>query len=938
MSDPRSVPTGWVTGFRGENRVLPDHALPPNIAPSALNIDYADGTLKKRPGLRRRHLECLTTGGVLLGDARNGDRYIRLTRTSGLNFGASDAFEYEFTFLFDEKVTPDSSIAGAEFDLINDLTSNTGIKVVMRWNGTAWRLRLYIGQSTPGTDTLDHTTDLEANTVYDVRMQRGTGTGDFGLNVNGVTVTGNYTSGTFVYNSGTYLIMGSDSYDWSPAGLRVVIDDFRVWATLNRSPILDSLYNIKRTLRPEEITEYVDDGNLLGLWRFDSRETNRSFASNAGTLTGAFASVESNDGLVQLSRGLVLGTAKATVTGLSPVYNSDGVESSLLVCTENAIYLLDYATDSIASVHLLDQPSLTRWSFAQHTSYILLSNGESRNLRYSIAGGVRSLSLDAPSSGFTLTVSATGGSFGGAGVVKYLFAYYDSVTGQESYPLNAEKTATLAAGTDKVTISNLPLTDQPGVTSIRIYRTEVGGSTYYRLKTIPYGVGTTYVDTNSGTAGDGTVDLTAPWYKFKGYAEPSLFLLEHNGNVLACNQDGYTTRIRFSEPGTAGDFYFNNFFFAGVGDGDELTGGIVVSGVPVLFKRNSVWVVLGSGPSSYTARKVYDGVGCVHHATIGASQAGVYFQSNDGVYLMPLPVQSGPPVDITENSQRSLFGGLRDDQRRNTFGIFDNVNQRYFTSLTLNGERRVLVYDQRTQAWALWTLEADSFCIARPEGAEPEVIVGFRGYAATLDDNYQNDGSSTTTTTGFDAGVFTVGNSITPDQIDINGVTTTIPATAGGPFQNLGLLLKYPNGTSEWATALYSNDNNIFLQSAVTGVGSPPIPTGTVIHVQPIECSWTTGLQSYDGMIDDEKKWERIRFLFQPGGNATLTATVTGEDRVTESAVTQTFTLDTSRRIERKQLNMRGDEIKVAFTESSANKKFTMAGFQPSYQQREPRP
>lgn len=929
MGESRTLPANWITGFAGENRVAPDHRLPPNISPDALNIDYIDGSLKKRPGLHRRHLTSISTGGVLVSDTRAGNRYLRLTRTADLNFAAGDPFEYELAFLFDEKLEPDASLSGLEFDLIKDTNGNTGVRLCMRWNGTAWRLRAYLGQSAPGFSTVDHTTDLAPHTVYAVRVKKGIRTATaLDIDLNGTTVTGTYAN-NFVYNSGTYLQLGNDTWTFSPGGLRVVIDDFRIW--LNPATDVKRIIDENSCYRAMSDAEVADAGSTLaGYWRFDEEDDSGNYPSDGGTVTGSFVPVENLGQTVERGRALVRGGRASVITGMAPIFD-DNVETGLLICTEDTIYTLTYATDTVASVHLLDKPSLTRWSFARHTNYILMANGESQNLRYDATNGVRQLSFSAPTTAFTATVSATGGTFSGAGVVQYLIAFYDSTTGQESYPATTAVSATLAAGTDKVTLASLPVSNEPGVDSYRFYRTEVGGSRFYLLKTIAYGLSASYIDTDTGTAGDGSLDTNSPWSKYKGHAGPSRFLLEHNGCILACNQDGYSSRVMFSEPGTAGDFYFNNFFWAGLGDGDELTGGIVVGGVPILFKRNSIWVVTGSGPSTYAARPLYQNVGCVHHATIGASQFGVYYQAIDGVYRLPLPLQSGPPVDLTENSQRSLFGSLRDDKRLETFGMFDPIEQRYYTRLTTGSDDRVLVYDQRNEAWALWDLAADSFAIARPDGGAPEILVGHRGYVTELSSSKYNDGLSAEGSTWTSVSISNLGNS-DGTLLEMPTGTTLPHLSSGGPFTNLRVRITYPDGSTEWGTVWYSDDARIYLQTPVTSM-----TTGSSVTFEPIASEWRTGRQTYDNGLDDNKNWQRMRFLFEDGGTATLNAYVTGRND-SATAATQTFTIATNARTARQQLAMRGHEVIFGFTENSADKTYKMAAYQITFQQAEPRP
>lgn len=924
MSESRMLTPGWVTDFRGENRVAPEHLLPASVAPEAINIDYLDGTIKKRPGLHRLHRLPFCTGSMLVSDARDGDRYARLPRSAPLNFGGTDPFEYELAMLFDQKVDPAASPTGLEFFVVDDMDGSdlTGVRLVLRWNGTNWRMRLYVGHSGGARATLDHTTNLSARTPYAVRIKHHPGANDFSLDVNGVVVNGNYGTETFVYNSANYINFGMSTFDFSPNGLRVLIDDFRIWNGDSNLPIIDASTGAWRQMTDAEVAIETGAGDLIAYYRFDEANASGDWESDGGTLTTTIGSV----GDVVRGRALVLGARASVITGMIPVFGT-ATETDLLVCTEDSIYLLNYATGAWTMLHCMDIPSVVRWSFARHSRYILLSNGETPNLRYSTSGGVRRLSFEQPNSGLTATVSATGGSFSGAGIVKYLFSWYDNVSGQESFVYTTPISATLTAGTDKVTLSALPITSQIGVTHYRIYRTAVGGADYYYLTDVPYSLSATYVDDNTPD-----IDTSSIRSPYKGHAEPSLFLLQHLGYVFACNQDGATDRVRYSEPGTVGDFYFANTLRIGEDSGDELTGGVVAGGVPVLFKRNGIFIITGTGPSTFGVRKIADLPGCVHHATIGVSHLGVYYQSNDGVYLLPFPIGGAAPVDITENNQRDLFGAMRDDARREAYGVYDNVEQRYYTGLKIDSVRRSLTYDQRNDAWALWDLDADSFCIARPDGGVAVLLVARNGYVCRLDRTKMNDGV-TGEDNAWTATTFTTTAS-TPSLGYINYPGTLTNKDTGGLLRNLRVKLTYPNGTSEYATVAYSDETRLWFLSAVGGVAGV-IPSGAIVTIEPIAWNWRSPRTSFDGQLDETKSWHRFRAIFAGAGGVTLNAYVQGKDEDDTDAVQHTFDITTAARNWRGDITARGDEVIFGFSGESASAGFELCAFKLEYQERD---
>lgn len=51
----------------------------------------------------------------------------------------------------------------------------------------------------------------------------------------------------------------------------------------------------------------------------------------------------------------------------------------------------------------------------------------------------------------------------------------------------------------------------------------------------------------------------------------------------------------------------------------------------VIFKEESIWVLYGSSPDSFTLRKAVDGVGCMDRDSIVEADGGIYFRSRRGI-------------------------------------------------------------------------------------------------------------------------------------------------------------------------------------------------------------------------------------------------------------------------------------------------------------------
>ena len=146
-------------------------------------------------------------------------------------------------------------------------------------------------------------------------------------------------------------------------------------------------------------------------------------------------------------------------------------------------------------------------------------------------------------------------------------------------------------------------------------------------------------------------------------------------------------------------------------DNSPITGMAPLGEHMVVFKRDSIWMMVGVGenPSTNTAdfrgRKIVDGVGCVSHASIQKIRGRLVFLAEEGVYAFdgtPNIQKLSDRIDTTItsiNTYRTAFAASAHWKTRNCYllsvatrGVMDND--------------KTLVYDYRNDAWWIWDIPA----------------------------------------------------------------------------------------------------------------------------------------------------------------------------------------------------------------------------------------
>lgn len=935
MNDSRTQYPGLIDRFAGENRTLPEHVLPPNVSPEAINIDYRDGTLKPRPGYQRFRRWPLYTGGIRVGDPRNSvNRYASITHGGSMAFAAGTS--WNVVLYFRPKWSSIASGTNQETLLFrqSNLTSQ-GSYLVIRENGSGqYRLRWYIFHNGPGFIAVDSTVNLVSGTDYAVRLEFDAGSAPKRGRIHLWTRTGATLPYALAATDPT-TFPGAESYTASTADIVLGSNSLTYAATSMVESVIDEFGVFRNTAEPFIGNEYHPPllrtgviGDIVLIYSFNDWPNvvkTWGFATSAITLNAT-----------RPGPGLVPGRTNVTTpSAIVPIKTAD-TQDHCLVFVDNDILKMTYADGAFTELTSTPSKTTSRWCSAAFREWTLLSNGEEENFKYHPSSGIRQLSYRAPSGTVpNITAAAGTSSFGATGSYSYLFTFVDSTTGQESQS-GLLVSQSIAGTTEEIRIGTtgvqLPFTRQVGVDTVRIYRRDPSTTTFFALKDLAIGTAS-YTDTNTGTAGDGTLDSLRPLDDAqRGYAEPSVVTFEHNGSIFCCNQSGNRQRIRFSVPGSLGDFPSDYFIYAGRGDGDPITGAVVFNGVPVIFKRNSIWFLTGTGPSTYRAvRMAGYGVGAVHAAAITETPAGVLFMSSGGVYA--LTSLESVPQDITANSQRPIFEEMTEDTRRGTSAAYDATTDRYYLSFDYNfTERQTLVLDFKTQAWMLWDLPATCWAVAFPDGAESKVLAGVPGYVVWHHEQFKNDGadwlnSGVTHTLEWPLFESTIESSAATLRTVFVQTTTSGEAAALSARYLLVPFLVYRPSTGEYV----KHSLIWFDEGMISAPGVARIPfyesehnwtqaSGDVVIIGGIACYWRTPLFAIDGNPHEPKAYNRLRMLFESGNSDRVRATLSGES---ETA----FTLAATTRSHDRVVKTRGAEVSLQLAHVSASQDFALAAF-----------
>jgi hypothetical protein len=199
----------------------------------------------------------------------------------------------------------------------------------------------------------------------------------------------------------------------------------------------------------------------------------------------------------------------------------------------------------------------------------------------------------------------------------------------------------------------------------------------------------------------------------------------------------------------------SNFIRVKSNDGDIITGFAVLQEAIVVYKKNSIWMILGypaydSYNSTISQVRVAEGVGCIAPRSLVAYKNVHFFRGRDGIYsfngIKPVKISGKIEPDLKSNPATYI---------ENSVSAF--YDERYWHGYTPAGEtqnKEIFVYDttrgsyddERLEPgpWVKYTnITAASFCLWDGGDDAGEIYVGdsTNGFVRKCDTGSSDDGS-----------------------------------------------------------------------------------------------------------------------------------------------------------------------------------------------------
>lgn len=263
---------------------------------------------------------------------------------------------------------------------------------------------------------------------------------------------------------------------------------------------------------------------------------------------------------------------------------------------------LGAATSAGDVVPLLNQIKLC---YNQHIT-------DSRSLQWGITAPVTAM-----------TVAQTAGAGLSSGTYLYALTFYNPIDGVESPP-SPSASVTIASAEKRIRITAISMSTDAQSDQKRIYRTVVGGVTYYRVTTIS-NVTTTYTDLVT----DASLGTVLPTLDYTSIPNTSIFLLFNDRIYMAGNLiDPY--RLYFSEA------LYPHYYNAATNYFDFDIAITALSKTPngiVVFERTKLWFLAGTNPYNFSRMQISNTVGCTNPYGVCSVEGSIVFISDYGIFV-----------------------------------------------------------------------------------------------------------------------------------------------------------------------------------------------------------------------------------------------------------------------------------------------------------------
>lgn len=336
----------------------------------------------------------------------------------------------------------------------------------------------------------------------------------------------------------------------------------------------------------------------------------------------------------------------------------------------------------------------------------------------------------------TSTDAAVAGSL--TGNYSYRTAFYAAAT----HTMGALSTASNVTNvvSSQMTVSGLPAACvDPQVDSIMIFRTQGGlEGAWYFLDTVSLGT-LTYTDNVADVGlGDIVNNFLSP--------PPAGSVAGRYKNVMLIADPNINPRYVYPSQLSQPESYTTIDLEQVLDAGDTAEGIVEMGDYAVIFGRRGIYFFQQDASGIIYTAKAVSGKGTTSGNTISLGDAGIYFLSDDGVYVM-----AGTNVTKISDNIDALFRGK---DRGGLSLIVDNTHvsgdfiggRYYLTYLGIDGQQHTVVFNEKKGRWKHYT--GWNYTVPPEEGVLP--IVGLPGSVALHDwTSATDDGTSFYSELGF---------------------------------------------------------------------------------------------------------------------------------------------------------------------------------------------
>jgi len=231
--------------------------------------------------------------------------------------------------------------------------------------------------------------------------------------------------------------------------------------------------------------------------------------------------------------------------------------------------------------------------------------------------------IDPPENLPLVSMAGSGGSLS-AGDYSYRYTFYDHNTGSESDPSVASATTTAAAD-DEATLTNIEVSPDSRVTRRRIYRTLVGGGSWYLVASLNDNVTTTYTDATADA------NLTTKLITDQGIPQTGDIVVSFKNRLFMSGDSNYPNRVYFSMSEKPDNWPSTNYLDVGTSN-DSVENIVEFEGKLYFMQRATISGLYGSDADTFAYHKTRSHVGVWARWSVASGPDGIYFLGHDGVY------------------------------------------------------------------------------------------------------------------------------------------------------------------------------------------------------------------------------------------------------------------------------------------------------------------